>query len=145
MLGDIYYTLGLIPLFMTLALLIKLKEYNRVKEWYIKFEEVTKIKPIKSDFRTDSEYTTFIGASGIMAIDFMWMMLGILTQSWYVFLFVLIISLVLNKIKTGIKITILSNFLTFIIIANKFLVYLYLIINHFHLHIDTWEVVKSYL
>lgn len=143
MLGDIYYALGLIPLLMTLGLLIKLREYNRTKEWYIKFEEVTKKKPLKSDFRSDDEYTTFIGASGIMAIDFVWVSLGLLTQSWYVFLFVLIYSIMFNMLKKAVNVNIISNIFTFIIISNKFLVYLYLIVNHFHLHIDTWMIIKS--
>jgi hypothetical protein len=143
MLGHIYYTLGLIPLLMTLAIIIKLRDYNRVKEWYSKFEKVTGGKPKQEDFRSTDEYSIYTGVSGIMILDFIWIILGLLTQSWYIFLFILSFTIVLNIIKKAISLDIISRLTTAIIIITKFSVYLYLIINHFHLHYNTWEVVKS--
>lgn len=144
-LGHIYYTIGLIPLLMSLAVLIKLRDYNRVKEWASKFEEITKSKPKKTDFRSTEEYSIYTGVSGVLAVDFIWCVLGLLTQSWYVFLSILTISLVLNFVKRSINLNPISTIITSIILITKFSVYLYLIINHFHLHYDTWQVVKGYL
>lgn len=143
--GHIYYALGLIPLLMTLAMLVKLSEYNRIKEWYIKFEEITKSKPKKTDFRTPEEYNTYTGISGIVIVDFLWIILGILTQSWYIFLTILAISIIINGVKKLTSINVVSDILTSIILITKFSVYLYLIINHFHLHYDTWQVVKDFI
>lgn len=144
-LGHVYYTLGLIPLLMSLAVLIKLSDYNRVREWYFKFEEITKSKPKKTDFRSIDEYNIYAGVSGVIAVDFIWSVLGLLTQSWYVFLSLLIMSLTLNIIRKSINISTISSIISSIILFTKFSVYLYLIINHFHLHYDTWQLIKGYL
>lgn len=130
---------------MSLAILLKLRDYNKVKEWYIKFEEITKSKPKKTDFRSIDEYGIYAGVSGIMAIDFIWITLGLLTQSWYVFLAMLAMSLILNFIKNRINLNPVSTIITSIILITKFSVYLYLTINHFHLHYDTWTLIKGYL
>ena len=144
-LGHIFYAIGLIPLLMLTATLIKLREYNKIKKWYNKFEEVTKKKPIKGEFRTPDEYNLFAGVSGIIAIDLVWMLLGLLTQSWYVFLAVLSLSIVLNLTKKLIGTNIISNSMTAIVLFVKISIYLYLIINHFHLHYNTWQLVQNYI
>lgn len=145
MLGHIYYTLALIPLLMTLAIIIKLNEYNKIKEWYSKFEEITKSKPKKEDFRSVDEYGIYAGTSGIMYIDFIWVLLGLLTASWYVFLSILAISIVVNILKKIPLIKIMSPIFNYILLSVKFSVYLYLIINHFHLHNNTWQMVIDYI
>ncbi len=142
-LGHIYYALGLIPLLMTLAVFIKLKDYNKTKEWYSKFEKVTGKKPLKSEFRTLDEYNLYTGVSGITVIDFIWVILGLLTQSWYIFIAIMLLSVVVNLIKKSIGINLISNTLTGILLITKFSVYLYLIINHFHLHLDAWDIITK--
>jgi len=145
MLGHIYYVIGLIPMLMALAILTKLREFNRVKIWKAKFEEITKRPAKKEDFRSIEEYNTFAGVNGIMIIDFIWIVLGLLTGSWYIFLSLISVSIIVNFIRKAINLSIVSNILFGILLITKFLVYLYLIINHFHLHYDTWELIKNYL
>ena len=144
MLGHIYYVIGLIPMLMALATLTKIREFNNIKIWKSKFEEITKRPVRKEDFRSIDEYNTYAGINGIMIIDFIWVVLGLLTGSWYVFLTMLSISLLVNFIRK-MTISVISNILFSILLISKFLVYLYLIINHFHLHYDTWNLIKNYL
>jgi hypothetical protein len=142
-LGHIYYALGLIPLLMALAVLIKLKDYNKTKEWYSKFEKVTGKKPLKSEFRSVDEYNIYTGVSGITMMDLTWVILGLLTQSWYVFISIIVLSVIVNLIKKSVGLNVISNVLTGFLLITKFSVYLFLIINHFHLHYDVWDILKN--
>lgn len=141
--GDLFYASGLIPLLLMISFLLKIRNFNRVSEWYIKFEKVTGKVPKKSDYRTPDEYDIYTGVSFISIIDFVWMILGLLSNNWYVFLSLMLLSIIVNLSKKYINIILISNFLTFLLISVKIFVYLCLILNHFHFHYDIWKVLKS--
>jgi hypothetical protein len=141
--GNIYYALGLIPLLMTILVFLKLKEITKIQEWYLKFEKITQKKPIKSDFRSIDEYNIHIGIISIYTIDFIWVILGILTQNWYIFILIIILTLITNFTKKSVGLNLVSMALSGFILSIKFFVYLFLIINHFHLHYDIWKLLKN--
>jgi hypothetical protein len=143
MIGHIYYTIGLLVAFSVLSIILRFKKIYYTKEWAEKYLKVTGKKPNKSDYRDKEEYSISESFDILQLMELMWVIGGLITSSWYVFGSLLIISLLLNYILKPIKFTLFHKFslLSFLII--KFVVYLYLIINHFHLHLDTWSIIKQ--
>jgi hypothetical protein len=142
MIGHIYYIFGFIPLLLGLAILLKLRKHIEIDQWCIKFEEITKNKPTKEDFRSPEEFNLKSGVEFINGIDLMWMILGIVSQSWYIFISLIMLSLVVSTIKKAIGFNTVSTALTGILLFAKISIYLFLIINHFHLHYDILRVIK---
>jgi hypothetical protein len=141
--GHLYYLIGLFILFGLFSYIINIRKYNKVKIWYSKYEEVTKSKPLKKDFRSKEDYSLYETLSKFTIFEFIWVVLGILTSSWYVYLFIITISMIINQSLRKVSIQSISNGVSFILSIFKFSVYLYLIINHFHLHYNTWEIVQK--
>lgn len=142
MLGHIYYTFGLIMIVSLLTILFKFNKISNIREWYTKFKKVTGKIPKEKDFRSKEESILYNSFSSLLVIEFTWTILGLLTNSWYVFLLLFTITLIINLIKKPIEFTIIDKILVFILILIKLLAYLYLVINHFHLHFNTWSYIK---
>jgi|LakMenEpi03Aug12_release.lakeMendotaPanAssembly.Ray.scaffolds.fasta_scaffold54809_4 hypothetical protein len=142
MLGHIYYAFGLIIVVSLLTILIKFNQISNIREWYSKFKKVTGKTPKEKDFRSKEESVLYSSFSSVLLFEFSWTILGLLTNSWYVFLLLFIITLIINLIKRPIEFTFIDKVLGFIIILLKLLIYLYLVINHYHLHFDTWSYIK---
>ena len=142
MLGHVYYTFGLIIIVSLLTILVKFNKISNIREWYTKFKKVTDKIPKEKDFRSKEEYTLYNSFTSLIMFEFTWTILGLLTNSWYIFLSLFIITLIINLIRKPIEFTIIDKVLGFKLILIKLLIYLYLVINHFHLHIDTWSYIK---
>ena len=145
MLGHIYYATGLLILISIIAHISRFKKIQSVSEWVEKFKSVTGKDPQKSDFRSKEELNLSIGISILSLLEFMWALGGLLTGSWYIFLSLFIYSIIIRLLIKPIKFTLFGKIAALHFIILKFLVYLYLIINHFHLHYDTLSIIKSYL
>ena len=145
MLGHIYYIIGLFVLVTILTHLSKFKKIQSVIEWVDKFKNVTGKQPQKEDYRSKEELNLFLGISILAVIEFIWIICGLVTSSWYIFLSLFIYSIIIRLIIKPIKFTLFGKIMILHFIIVKFLVYLYLIINHFHLHYDTLSIIKSYL
>lgn len=145
MLGHIYYAIGLFILIAIIAHISRFKKIQSISEWVEKFKDVTGKDPQKADYRSKEELNLFLGISILSFIEFMWALGGLLTGSWYIFLSLFIYSIIIRLIIKPIKFTLFGKIVVLHFIILKFLVYLYLIINHFHLHYDTLSIIKSYL
>jgi hypothetical protein len=140
-LGHVYYGLGLIILICILTMIMNYFKISKISEWCYKFKEKTGKAPIKMDFNSIDDFNLYNGISFLIAIEFIWTIGGLLTNSWYIFMFVIIISTIIKIIMSIniLKWSFISRLIFFLFLNFKFLLYLFLIINHFHLHIDIWE------
>jgi hypothetical protein len=145
MIGHIYYAIGLLVAFSILSFILRFRKIYSTKEWIEKYEKVTGKKPIRKDYRSKEEYSaseTFIVLS---SVELAWIIGGFITNSWYVFGSLLVVSFLLNLIIKPIKFTFFHKYISLSFLIFKFSVYLYLIINHFHLHLDTWFIINQYI
>jgi hypothetical protein len=142
MIGHIYYAFGLIIVVSLLTILIKFNQITNIREWYTKFKKVTGKTPKEKDFRSKEESALYNSFSSLLVFEFTWTILGLLTNSWYVFLLLFIITLIINLLRKPIEFTFVDKVMGFLVILSKLIIYLYLVINHYHLHFDTWSYIK---
>jgi hypothetical protein len=143
MLGHIYYAIGLLIVLLSLSMIINFKKISSIKEWFSKYKKITGKKPETKDFRNEEERKLYSGIMVLSTIEFTWVVGGLLTGNWYAFLSLLIYSLVINLISRPIKYTIIDKIIAFHFLFLKFLLYLFFVINHFHLHYDILTIIKS--
>lgn len=140
MMGHIFYFFGLIIFMSNLNLLLEYFDYIKIKEWSKSFEKVTKKPPLEKEFKK-GDLVKYRKYNGILALNFLWLFLGIITASWKIFLILLILNFFTNLICKLIgEFRIFSVFLNFtknILIVFSILI---LCVNHFHLHLDLYNL-----
>lgn len=144
MIGHIYYTIGLFITFLILYSILKWKKIYRINEWCQKYEKVTRHKPNKKDFRNKDDFNTINVAYLIQIFEVLWLFGGLLTASWYIFIIILMLQLVYKYLLKIIKFSFFNKIISVSFLFSKFLLYLYLVINHFHLHQDTYLLIKDF-
>jgi hypothetical protein len=141
MLGDIYYFLGLLLFLVDLGLLMKYSKIQKTKNWVDAFFKVTKRKPNKEDMKSE-DFQELNSFNSVLTLDFLWIFFGLITNSWKFFLLLLIVNFLFNilifQMKSMKKIGFVFGFLKMSLIT--FSIGL-LVINHFHLHKDLYEMV----
>jgi hypothetical protein len=140
MIGHTFYFCGLIVFLANLSFLFNFFEYLKIKEWYVSFEKITKSIPTKKEFR-QGDYDKFRKFNGVFALNFLWFFFGIVGQNWKIFMLLIFIHLFTQTLSK-----LIGQFLMFIkffqfmiqiIISSTILL---LCINHFHLHLDLFEL-----
>lgn len=144
-LGHIYYAIGLIVILSILTLIVKFKSLSLISEWAEKFKLVTGKSPEDKDYKSKEEKDLIKGAAVLVTLEFIWAMGGLLTYSWYIFLSMLLYSIIIGQIFKPIKYSILGKIVTLFSLFLRFSVYLFLIINHFHLHYDLFSIIKNFI
>ena len=143
MLGDIYYFLGLLLFLVDLGLLMKYSKIQKTKNWVDAFSKVTKRKPNKDDMKSE-DFQDLNSFNSVLTFDFLWMFFGLITNSWKFFLLLLIVNFLFNILilqsKSMKKVIFILGFLKMCLIT--FSIGL-LVINHFHLHKDLYEMVLN--
>ena len=142
-LGHIYYLIGILVCILILSLLSKHKKSLDIRKWYVKFKQVTGEKPTKEQFRSKEEFKIFEESNSIMLIELIWIIGGLITSSWYIFLCILFLSFIQTKLLKPFRFTFLYNIASLSFLFSKFFVYLFMIINHFHLHQDIYLLIKN--
>jgi hypothetical protein len=141
MLGHIFYFFGLILFLTNISILSKFQTIYRIKEWVIKFKKVTSKDPDKNEYK-GKDYQYFTSYAGISVINFLWMFVGLIAGSWYVFLFTILASLVINLLTKSVgEFTIVGRILQLIKSIFICLIIGFLVINHFHLHWDIYKMI----
>ena len=136
MLGHIFYFFGLIIFLLNINLTTNTLKLLKLKEWALKFQKVSGRHPLKSDFR-ENEYEKFLLSNSIWILTFFWMFFGLVTKSWLVFTILILYNFLTTFLCKVIgQFTILSKFLEIVRISLNTISIGFLIINHFHLHID---------
>jgi hypothetical protein len=145
MIGNIYYLIGVLVLLSLLSIILKFRKIYSINEWREKYEKITGKKPIKREFRSKKEYSLHESAGILGLFELLWIFVGFFTGNWYLFAITLALSYLLNIILKPFKFSILHKLTSFTFLLSRLCLYLYLIINHFYLHQDTYSIVKHYI
>jgi hypothetical protein len=141
--GHIFY---IFLLFLTTILIGFISKYNKLKniiEWYNKFTNVTGKSPKKSDFRNEDEYNFFSVQAVISSVEFFTLILGLLTGSWFIFLGLLLLTIFFNLLLKPIEFSSIERVVNFSVFLIRIVSYVFLIINHFHLHLDVYQEIMK--
>lgn len=145
MIGNIYYLIGVLVLLSLLSVILKFRKIYSVNEWKEKYEKITGKKPLKREYRSKKEYSLH-ESSGILGLfELLWIIAGLFTGNWYLFAIVLTISYLFNLILKPFKFSITHKLTSFTFLLCRLCLYLYLIVNHFYLHQNTYSIVKHYI
>jgi hypothetical protein len=146
MIGHLYYALGLIFLIFNFFYLSKYNYISKIKEWQQAFIKVSKKNPTEKDTDKPDDLKLLNGLYAIAAIEFFWSLFGILSGSWKVFMILFIIYIISGILRKYIgPFNILSKTIGFITVSLKTAIILLLVINHFHLHLDLFTLLLSYV
>jgi hypothetical protein len=145
MIGNIYYLIGVLVVLSTISTILKFGKLYSLKEWKEKYEKIVGRKPSKRDFRSKKEYSLSESTNILALFEIIWIIGGFFTSSWYIFGIILLSSYILNIILNPIKFTIIHKLTSFAFLLSRLCLYLYLIVNHFYLHQNTYSIVKSYI
>lgn len=140
--GLIFYFFGLILVLLNLFIISKFKRIFELKEWMVKFKQVTGRNPVATDYRKGDDKDILNTWSVTIILTSLWIFFGLITKSWYVYLSILIFNTLINLLvkstgefgRIGFILSLLKNL---IITATMG----FLIMNHFHLHLDIWKEV----
>lgn len=143
MIGDIFYSFGVIILILNTFVLFRYRGILKVIEWISKFKKVVKRLPIKSDYRSPDDRGLLLVWSFTFVVTTFWMLFGLLGKGWIMFSSLIISSFLLNvSIKVAGEFSkvsyLIGVFKYFIIISTM----LFLILNHFHFHLDLLKLIK---
>jgi len=145
MMGNIYYLIGVLVVLILFRSILKFGKLYSLKEWKEKYEKIIGRKPSKKDFRSKKEYSLSESSNILGLFEVIWIIGGFFTGSWYIFGTMILVSYILNIILNPIKFTIVHKLTSFTFLLTRLFVYLYLIVNHFYLHQNTYSIVKSYI
>jgi hypothetical protein len=134
--GHVFYIYALFTSFLLLGIISKFFSIKNIEEWFDKYEKVTGKKANKEDFREEEEYNSLSAYRIINFLELFLLFGGLLTKSWYVYLAILICSLIINLSTKSIRYNILIKILSISFLVVKVSTYILLIINHFHIHFD---------
>jgi hypothetical protein len=131
MLSLIYYSTGFFVVLSILSSLIRFKKLYSIREWVEKYDKVTGKKPLKSEFRTKKEYSLFESNNFLLLFETIWVIIGLFTCNWYIFLSLMISSFLLNILIKPMRWTLFYKIFLFSFLLSKMFLYLYLILNSY--------------
>jgi hypothetical protein len=146
LMGHLFYLFGLIVLFFNIFNISKYKRIFELREWMIKFKKVTGRNPVVTEYRKNDDKDILTTWSVSVIFTSFWIFLGLLTKNWYVFLFIILLNTFINLITRVVgEFSIFSFIMQFVKNILILFVVIFLILNHFHLHLDIWNSIKSFL
>jgi hypothetical protein len=134
--GHLFYLIGIFILIAISSNLINFGNYHKIRKWIQTFKKVTQKDPQVSDFREKKDHEIYVTYNSISVIEFFWYMIGITSNSWYVFTCLILLNLIFNVISFGLPSGLFGKTLLRIFLVIKIFVVLILILNHFHFHKD---------
>lgn len=142
--GHIFYFFGLLIVLLNLITFSKFKKIFELREWMVKFKQITGRNPVANDYRKPDDKDVLAYWSVSIVLTSIWIFFGLLTKSWYVYLMLLIFNTLINlSIKSIGEFNRFSFALSFIKSLVVIFTLGFLTINHFHLHWDIWLIIKS--
>ena len=142
MILNIYFIIGLLILVMSFSNMINFIKFFNIRNWALTFKRVTNKDVESKDFRTREDYNIFTIYSVFLFFEIIWLLFGIATSSWYMFLSLIILGLIVNFISKYSKFLLLSKIIGTIFSCLKFCLILFLILNHFHFHLDLLSLLR---
>jgi hypothetical protein len=117
---------------MLLTLLFKWNRISNILEWFEKFQKITKSKPNQIDFRKKGDYSLYIRTNLIIMIELLWILAGLFTNNWFIFLSVIIYSIISRLAINRIRWTLLGKTLSYTFLITRIVIYSFVILNHFN-------------
>jgi hypothetical protein len=121
-----YYFLGIAPIIWEL---LSIMELHKVHAFCMEYKLMNKRKEKYVMSSTQHTFTLF------MSMYVVWGIAGLFSSQWFLFLLLLLISLIPKKV---IFIRLLDACISFALL-------LFIILNRFHFHIDTWAWFKDWI
>ena len=140
MLGSIFYAFGLLVLVILSSQLLRFNKVSTIKEWFVKYKKFTGKTPIEENFRTKEEWNLYQSAQILFTIESFWIIVGFLSSNWFLFLTLLIYAAIIKWSIKSIQFTVIGKILEFQSMVLRLVTIFFLIINHFHLHLDTKKI-----
>lgn len=138
--GDLFYFFGLLIFLVNLSLIHKTFKFHKINHRSQTFMKVTGKAPKKEDFESD-EWIIFNSILVIQIITTLWIFLGLLTQSWKIYLLLIIVLLPINwSIRKFGSQNLINKFLMMIKASTLTFIPLLMTLNHFHMHLDIWKL-----
>jgi hypothetical protein len=128
----IFWFFGLINFISLFGYIFNFKKINYSFEWHHRYNEIIGRKPKKHEFRNQKDYDIFINRGILGFFELIWILFGLLTNNWIIFLVILIISLVINFGLDKWRFSFLDKSIRFLFTVFKCLTYITLIIQYFH-------------
>lgn len=135
MIGDAYYIIGLTVLIMSFSNLINYYEFFENRLWIQSFRKISGSYPLPKDFRSKEKYTIYSIFNTFTTLEFCWLVLGLITKSWLIFLILISFHFIIRKLFNT-NFILMSKYLGLLFHIIKPISIFFLIINHFHLHIN---------
>jgi hypothetical protein len=142
MILSIYFIIGIVILVMSFSNMINFIKFFNIRNWALTFKRVTNKDVESKDFRTREDYNIFTIYSVFLFFEIIWLVFGIATSNWYMFLSLIILGLIVNFISKYSKFLLLSKIIGTIFSCLKFCLILFLILNHFHFHLDLLSLLR---
>jgi hypothetical protein len=136
MILDLFYIIGLFILVMSFSNMINFFKFNNIKEWAITYKKVTGNDIDKNDFRKKEDYNIFTIYSLFIFIEIVWFLFGLITSDYRTFLLILIFNIINMTFNKFFKVNFFTKIIGFFICVINFSSILFLILNHFHFHIQ---------
>jgi hypothetical protein len=134
--GYIFYGFGMLVLLSCIVSIIQFKRINFVNEWFVKYKEVSGKAPKAEDFRSKKDLNLHTNRNLLGGVELLWILLGLLTNNWPIFLFIFITSMMLKVIFGSIKYTLIGKIISMKFLIFRILIYSILILNQYYLHLD---------
>lgn len=134
--GYIFYGFGLIIILSCIMAIIQFKKIWFVREWFVKFKEVTGDTPKLNDFRSEDDLTLYTNRKLLDGLELMWIFVGLFTSNWPIFLIIFLTSIILKVIFSGIKYTLFGKIISIKFLVIRTLIYLLITVDYFYLHLD---------
>lgn len=142
LIGNLYYIIGLIPFILSLSNIFNYFKFFTIKNWAIKFKKVTGKDPISKDYRSDGDRHLFMTYGISSIIISIWLLLGIITSSWYIYIILIVSNIIILRIGNKIKNDTINMFAGFLLTIVKCIIIYLLIMNHFHFHYNWLELIQ---
>jgi hypothetical protein len=132
MISNIFWFFGFIQFISLFGYIFRFRKINQSFEWNYKFKQIVGKTPIKQDFKNKESYNLFTNRVVLSLIEIVWIIFGLITNKWIIFLSILIILLTINFGLDKWRFSIIDNLIRFIFTVIRCLIYISLSIQNFH-------------
>jgi hypothetical protein len=132
MISNIFWFFGFIQFISLFGYIFRFRKINQSFEWNYKFKQIVGLTPRKQDFKNNESYNLFTNRVVLSLIEIIWIIFGLITNKWIIFLSILIILLTINFGLDKWRFSIIDNLIRFTFIVVRCLIYISLSIQNFH-------------
>lgn len=132
MIGNIYYIIGTIILIRLIYCFKNFSKIYSLREWAIKFKEISGKIPTKKDFRNKEEVSLYESNAIMIFFEFTWLVFGLFSGNQILFIGLILYFIFLRLISKKARFTVLDKIFFFLNMLLRFGIYSWMIVNHFN-------------